>query len=385
MFGGGGSIQLARVFGIRIGVSPSWFVVLFVFIFALQGYFRDVLGGSHSQAFAVSVAASLLYFASILLHELGHALVARREGVGVAGIDLFFFGGMAMMERDSESPGEEFRVAAAGPLVTLLIVALCTGAGIALSSPSEFADTAVFDESGTVSVAVALLALVATTNAGLFVFNLLPGFPLDGGRIARAAAWKITGDRGRATRYAGRAGQGVSLLLAGLGVFWMLQGGLGNGIWLLVLALFLGQAARAAVVQGAVDERLEGVTVADVMERDPLTTAASTTLIDLSEQVLEPNGWAWIAVVDAQGRFLGVVTAQRVTDELAAGRPALTVGDVLDPDPSPWRIGTDAPLEALLGTEGIRLIGAVFAVDAQGTLRGVVTVDQVRRALTPAR
>ena len=119
MFGEGASIQLARVFGIRIGASPSWFFVLFVFIYLLSDQFRGALRGSTTEAYGVAVVAALAFFLSIILHELGHAWAARRQGIGVHGIDLWFFGGIAKLSRDSESPGEEFKVATAGPIVTL--------------------------------------------------------------------------------------------------------------------------------------------------------------------------------------------------------------------------------------------------------------------------
>src|SRR3954454_8189540 len=123
--GGGGSVQLARIMGIRIGASPSWFLVLFLMIYLLSGYFGDVLDVPDTGAYAVAVAAAMLFFTSLVLHELGHALVARRNGIGTSGIDLWFFGGLARLTRDPASPGEEFRAAAAGPAVTALIVAAC--------------------------------------------------------------------------------------------------------------------------------------------------------------------------------------------------------------------------------------------------------------------
>src|SRR2546423_1621610 len=131
MFGRSGSIQLARVFGIRIGVDVSWFIVLFFFIFILSGSFRTTLDSTDSVAYATAVASALLFFVSLVLHELGHALVARRLGIDVLGIDLWFFGGIAKMSRDTESPGAEFKVAVAGPIVTLFVVALCVGIGSA--------------------------------------------------------------------------------------------------------------------------------------------------------------------------------------------------------------------------------------------------------------
>src|ERR1700737_3731972 len=126
-----GSFQLARIFGIRVGVNTSWFFVLFFLIWVLSDNFRAELGGSDTTIYATAVAGALGFFASLILHELGHAIVARRSGIEIAGIELWFFGGVARMSRDTNSAGEEFRVAVAGPLVTLAIAAICTGAGAA--------------------------------------------------------------------------------------------------------------------------------------------------------------------------------------------------------------------------------------------------------------
>src|SRR3954462_7648006 len=134
---GAGSIQLARVFGIRIGASPSWFVVLFLMIYYLSGLFDDLLVGySNTTAYGIAVAGTLLFFVSLILHELGHALVARRNGIGVASIDLWFFGGLAKLTREPATPGQDFRIAAAGPFVTLVLFALCVGAAL-LFTPGD--------------------------------------------------------------------------------------------------------------------------------------------------------------------------------------------------------------------------------------------------------
>lgn len=378
----GSSIQLARLFGIRIGVSASWFVVLFIFIYVLSGSFRDVLGGSSTEAYLVAVAAALLFFVSLILHELGHALVARRSGIEITGIDLWFFGGIAKMSRDTHSPGEELRVAAAGPAVTLLVVLACLGIGAALDG-SRFIHAAIFDAGVTSDPALLLLGYLATINAALFVFNLVPAFPLDGGRIARAAAWRLTGDKARATRFAGRSGQVFAYLLGGFGLYLVFTGSVGNGLWLGALALFLGQAARSAIVQSDIDERLEGVTVGDVMDPHPLTVPARTTVLEASEGIFARPDWPWVAVVEDDGGFAGVLHRDAIERGMGEGRPALPVRELVAQDGWRWRIGVDEPLEALLGTEGLRHLGAVFAVDPEGRLRGVVTIDQVRRALTP--
>ena len=160
MFGAGGSIQIARVFGIRIGASPSWFVVLFVPIYLLSDYFRGRIGGTPTEGYLVAVAAVMLFFASIILHELGHALAARREGITTSAIDLWFFGGIAKLSRDTQSPGAEFKIAGAGPLVTFVICAVCVGLG-ALLADGEALHVMLLDDDVTVTWAIALLGFLA--------------------------------------------------------------------------------------------------------------------------------------------------------------------------------------------------------------------------------
>jgi Zn-dependent protease len=379
---GSGTIQLARLFGIRIGVSRSWFLVLFLFIWVLSDYFQDVLSGSDTVAYAVAVASALLFFASIVLHELGHALQARREGIEIAGIDLWFFGGIAQIKSDTESPGQEFRIAVAGPVVTLLIVGVCVGLGALIADFDRFIDVALLESGAHADAALVLLSWLATINAGLLAFNLVPAFPLDGGRIARAAAWKVTGNRNSATRAAARIGQAFGWALVAFGLWLTVTGLVGSGLWLIVLGWFLSTAARRAVIQTALSERLEGVTVADIMDREPPSVSADTRLLDADEQ-FGRLGLPALPVVDAGGRFLGLLRRDRVTEDIAAGRPALTASEALDDDARELGVGEDQTLQALLGSEGLRRMGAVAAVDPEGRLSGLVTFDQVRRALSP--
>ena len=384
MLGTGPSIQLARVFGIRIGANPSWFVVLFIFIYFGANYFRNVLGGSVTEAYLVAVAAVFLFFVSLVLHELGHALVARREGIGISGIDLWFFGGVAKLARDSHSPGAEFRIAAAGPLVTLVVVGACVGASAVVSNGAAL-DVARLAGDAEVSPTLALLGFLATINVVLFVFNLIPAFPLDGGRIARSIVWKITGNRHAATRVAGRIGEGFAYVLIGLGIFLAARGELVDGIWLAVLGWFIAQSARAAVASTAFTERIEGITVADIMDAQPVSIPASTPVIQAQDEYFLRYRWDWFPVVDTQGRFLGVVRERRLDEEITAGRPALEVGELVEvADAEEWRVPSDHPLESLLADEQLRARGVLMAVDGDGVLRGVVTIEQVRRALTAA-
>jgi Zn-dependent protease len=380
----GGSIQIARVFGIRIGASPSWFVVVFILIYFLSHTFTDVTGGSATASYLVAVAAVLLFFASIVLHELGHALVARRLGVTTTAIDLWFFGGIAKMSRDSDSPGAEFMIAGAGPAVTAAICAICMGIGAVISGGAAL-DVMLLADDVTASPAVALLGFLAMWNAALLIFNLIPAYPLDGGRLLRAVVWAVTGERHRATRLAGRVGEYFGYLLVGLGIFVAGSLSLATGIYLAVVGLFLSQGARAAIASTAFTERIDGITVADIMDAEPVAMPRSVSALQAQDEYFLRYRWEWFPVVDELRRFVGVVSERRIAAEIAEGRPALEVGQLIDEgDAERWRVPSDRPLEALLGDEHLRVHGALMAVDADGVLRGVVTIEQVRRALSAA-
>jgi Zn-dependent protease len=382
---GAGSIQLARVFGIRIGASPSWFVVLFIMIYGLSGYFGDVLVDySDTTAYLVAVTGTLLFFVSLVLHELGHAIVARRNGITIAGIDLWFFGGLAKMTRDTSSPGEEFRVAAAGPAVTLIVVVLCYAAALLASRAGDFVDSATLTASET-TPAIALVGWLAVVNAFLFVFNLVPAFPLDGGRIARAVAWRLTGDRNRGTRFSARLGQAFAYVLIGFGVYLLFADDPVSGLWFAVLGWFLGQAARGAVASSRFSERLEGVTVGDVMDTQPVTVPGELSVRDAQHEFFLRYRWPWFPVVDPMGRFLGVLREESVEGAVSGGAPPLSVRELLDgDDEAETSVSRDTPIEHLLASEPLRRMGALMVVDGEQRLCGVVTLEQVRRALAAA-
>ena len=377
-----GSVQLARLFGIRIGASYSWFFFLFVMIWLLSDYFRGVVGGSDGKAFGVAVGAVLLYSASIVLHELGHALQAKRDGLTVEGIELWFFGGLARMSPEPPTPGADFRVSAAGPAATALVTLVAGIAAALLSDTSDFVDVVLFRDVQT-SVTGALLGWLASINGILLVFNLLPALPLDGGHIARAIAWRATGDKLRATVSAARLGQGFSYLMIGVGVFLAFGGGDPiNGVYLAVLGWFFGQSATAAIRRAGWQERLDGVTAADLMSTDPVTMPASTTVAEAEDAFFLRYGWSWFPVTDEREGFVGIVFQPRVQEELERGRPMLPVAEVVEP--GGWAVPAPTTLEALLGSEPLNALGALAVLDDEGRLRGVVTVEQVRRALAAA-
>ena len=376
---GGSSIRLATILGIRVGVNVSWFLILFLAIFWLQGSFADTLDDDQ-LGFIVAVLTAFSFFGSILLHELGHALVARREGIEVSGIDLFFFGGVMKMSRDTTSPGQEFRVAIAGPLVTLVLVVIGALVSMAVMGADTFSDTALLtiDSTGAFEL---WLSFLVSVNVLLLGFNLVPAFPLDGGRIARAAAWKVTGDRAKATRLSAYVGQGFAALLIGYGLYDLLvNANTFGGLWAIVLGYLLGSSARAAIAQSAFTERLRGVTVADIMDAEPVTIPADLPAAQAWEEFfLRYQGWPWFAVVEPDGRYAGLAHRAAVEHAAISEDGTTPVREVAAG--SEDRVRDDAPLEVLLGSEPLRRVGALMAVDAEGRLRGVVTVEQVTRAL----
>jgi Zn-dependent protease len=385
---GGSSIRLATIFGIRIGVNATWFVVLFLFIYWLNDSFVDVLGDS-SMAFWTAVASALGFFGSILLHELGHAFAARREGIDVSGIDLFFFGGVMKMSSDTRSPGQEFRIALAGPMVTFLIIVVLAPVCTLLLGWQGFVDVATLRTSVESPGALDLwLTFLVSMNVLLLGFNLIPAFPLDGGRIARSAVWRVTGDRNRATRVSAYLGQGFAALLMLYGVYLLTsQDDTTGGLWAIVLGYLLGSSARAAIAQSDFTERLKDLTVADIMDAEPVAISADLSAAQAwDEYFLRYQGWPWFAIVETDGRYAGLAHRAAVEHAVTSEGGAMPVRDVASGAEDQVRF--DAPIEQLLGSEPLRRLGALMAVDAQGRLRGVVTVEQlsrvVRSRLTPA-
>ncbi|HKJ34966.1 MAG TPA: site-2 protease family protein [Solirubrobacterales bacterium] len=382
---------LLRVRGIPVGVDWSWFLVLFIVIWFLSGFYSDTLGASEDavQPYVLAVITALLFFGSILLHELGHAIVALRNGIGISHITLWMFGGVAGLERDSRTAGEEFRIAAAGPLVTLAIAAACLGLGMAIEG-GAFWDVTAREENAGVSSVVAVLAWLANINVLILLFNMLPAYPLDGGRITRAAAWKLTGDRETGTKFAARLGQLLAVVMIGVGVYLLLATELFiTGIWLAVIGWMLGSAARATVVRSELNQRIGDVSVADVMDDDPVAIPEDASVESALDEYFLRYEWPWFPVVDRARRFVGLINRGAADAVPEPSRATQRVAELIDtgggPDGIPAEtVRDDAPLESLLGNSELRRLGGLAAVDSDGRLSGVITLEQVGRALREA-
>jgi Zn-dependent protease len=380
-----GSIKLFDLFGIRVGVDRSWFLILFLMIFWLSSAFRDALHSSDTVAYATTVVTVLILFGSLIIHELGHALAARRQGIEVVRIDLFLFGGMTPLGRDAATPGEEFKIAGAGPFATFLFVLVCLGVDLAIVGPHRLVHAAELD--GTVRITPVLLSLswLLFWNVLLLGFNLLPAFPLDGGRILRSVIWRITGDKTRGTRVAARMGEGFGVVLAGIGLWLLLSYRSFTGLWLLAISFLLYQSARGALAQSAFSEHIEGVRVSDVMDPQPVAIPGTTAVSQALLEYFDRYGWQWFPVIDIEGRLVGVVRRERLQNAVDSGEGWVTVGAVLETElGTGWQIDEDRPLTEILSSDSFSKLGAVMAVDREGILRGVVTVDRVRRALQSA-
>jgi Zn-dependent protease len=385
---GGGSITLFHVRGIRIAVDWSWFIVLFLVILWMSQFYGDLLGESASSTtpFLLSLASAIGFFGSILLHELGHAFVAVRNGIGISSIQLWIFGGMARMDREAETPGTEFRVAIAGPLVTLALVILFAAGGILAGGAEEFRQAALVESTSGASGVLAMVAWLASINLLVLIFNLLPAFPMDGGRVARAIAWARTGDRGAATRFAAGLGRifGWFFIVAGLvsvatGFFTII-----GGVWLALIGMVINGAARGAAMQTAISSRISDLRVADVMDRQPVTIPGELSVEQAFDEYFLRYRWPWFPVVDAAHRFLGLIVRDRADEVPEVSRANSLVSEVVELDDGTFQVRDDAPLDSLLSNQNLRRFGALMAVDSEGRLCGVITAEQVGRALRDA-
>lgn len=380
---GGGSITLFHFRGIKVSVDWSWFIVLFLVILWMNGFFEDLLDESGTTPFLLGVLSAVGFFGSILLHEFGHAVVAMRNGIGISSIQLWIFGGMARMDREADSPGTELKVALAGPAVTAAIVVVCMAVGVGVAGWTEFREAALREAQSDASGPMALLAWLGAINLFILVFNLLPAYPMDGGRVARALAWWKSGNRNSATRFAANLGRAFGYLFIGVGIALAFAGDLFSGIWLALIGMVINGSARGAAMQTALTSRIGDVRVADVMDREPVAIPGDISVERALDEYFLRYRWPWFPVVDAAHRFLGLVDRDKADEVPEVSRATSHVSDLVDHDIGLF-VREDTPLDSLLSNQNLRRLGALMAVDAEGRLSGVITIEQVGRALRDA-
>lgn len=384
MFGRAQALPLFRVAGINVTAGWSWLLALGYVVFMLAGSYNTILGpGNDVEAFVYAVVVAFLFFGSIIFHEFGHALVARRNGIGILGIELWVLGGLAKMDRDPATPGAEFRVAAAGPLATLIVSVGCLGAA-AMIDGSRLGHLMELSTRPGDSAWLASIVWLGMVNVYLLAFNLFPAYPLDGGRIARAIVWKLTGDERRATNFAAGLGRAFGGVLIVVGVLLFARAPIA-GVLFMYMGFSIMQSARGIVVQRAMLGEASRLTVADVMDAHPVVMATDVTADRALDEFFWRYRWPWFPVVDLHGRFVGLVeqnAIERIDEVDRAGR---SVSDLIAPDSGRLRaIAGDTPLTTVLNKPEIRDYGALMAVDSEGKLLGVITLEQVQRGLRDA-
>jgi Zn-dependent protease len=361
------SLRLGRIAGIPVGVNWSVLVILVLItdIVAVSILPRADAGQPASLYWAIAIPTALLFLASLLAHEAAHAIVARRKGIGVRSITLWMLGGVAQLDGEPPSARADLAIAAAGPATSLV-------AGAVLLGAAEGASTL-----GGPAAIVAALAWTGATNAFLAVFNLLPGAPLDGGRILRALVWMRSGDRARGERAATGAGQVVGAALTGAGVAQLLILDQTGGLWLMLVGWFLMWAASAERKTRALQAAAAGVLVGDLMVRDPDCAAAWRPIGEFIATVAMRSRQSVFPVTGLDGEPTGVVTLGRlcrVPPERAGDR----VDSVAFPLPPDYRAAPDDPVSSLVGRPAIA--GALLAVvTANGRVVGMVTADDLGR------
>jgi len=368
----GRSIRIARIAGIPVGVSPLWLIVVALITWSLgASYYPGVVHGITPLAsYALGLASALLLFASILAHEFGHALVARRRGVEVEEIDLWLLGGVARMSGRPKSAGDELRYALAGPAVTACVL-VCFGA-LDLLLPAS--------SSATLRSLIDYQVLI---NALILGFNLMPAFPLDGGRVMRALLWRRWGDMRRATLVAARMGRGFGYALIGLGVLELLYGS-AEGLWLSLIGVFIVAAAGAQAMNAEVLAIVSGVKASSLMASPVVVIPAELSVAVATSDYFARYGYTAFPVVDAQRGLLGLVTIDRV-QALAPGRRAMTdVTEIVDGDPA-LVASEDLDVARLLERPAFARVGRAVVVDGHGAAVGLLSITDVQRALRSAQ
>jgi Zn-dependent protease/CBS domain-containing protein len=292
------TIQLGRVAGIRIGVNWSWLIVFALIVWSLAAavFPSQNPGLSDGEYLAMAVVAAVFFFVSLLLHELGHALQARRDGVEIEGINLWLFGGVAQFKGDFPNASAEFRIAIAGPLVSLVLGVLFVLVAVVAGLPNAVDG---------------VVAWLGFANLILLAFNLLPALPLDGGRMLRSALWYLRGDLQWATWVASGVGRGFGFLLVGLGLFMLIAEGTFSGAWLAFVGWFLLQAATAEARYVATKQALDGLRVRDLMIREPVTVTADLTLGQFMDDVAWSRRYTTYPVLE-HGRPIGLLAFRSV-------------------------------------------------------------------------
>jgi Zn-dependent protease/CBS domain-containing protein len=356
-------IKLGRLFGIRIGLHYSWLIIAFLIALSLVEQFATVhRDWSRGVIWGTAIVTAVLFFVCIVLHELGHSVVAQSRGIRVPAIVLFALGGVSQMEKESPDAKTEFWIALAGPLVSMVIGVFCLGLARmsgwgGISSPS--------------TPVAAMLAWLGYINFMLAIFNLIPGYPLDGGRVLRAVVWWMTGNMERSTRIASAVGQGFAFIFILVGLWRFFTGAGFAGLWIAFIGWFLLDASRSSYAQLELLHVLRGVRVRDVMDRDSTPVDANATVQSLVDEHSLPTGRRCF-VVQKNGYLAGLITTADIGRIGRDQWPATTVEQAMKPLHKLHTVSPDAPVAQALETMARENINQLPVV-TDGHLEGILS------------
>ncbi|MCL6435917.1 MAG: site-2 protease family protein [Leptolyngbyaceae cyanobacterium HOT.MB2.61] len=372
-----GNIRVGSLFGIPFYINPSWFLVLVLVTWSYSGGLAAQFPGLPvGGPLLLGLFTALLLFASVLAHELGHSFVALRQGVGVNSITLFLFGGLASLEKESETPAEAFWVAIAGPLVSLFLAGLIGIVGYTTAATGPLA---------------AILGLLASVNLALALFNLIPGLPLDGGNILKAIVWKITGNPYKGMKFASRMGQVVGWVAIATGILPLFLAGSFGGFWNLLIGWFLLQNAGQAAQYASVKEQLDGLTAADAVTPNSPIVSARLSLREFADQlILNPGQWRKFLVVNADGQLVGEVAVDSLGMVPGDRWSETLVGELAKPVDAFRTVPSNQPLMDVIKLLEEKQLPALTVIRDNGILVGlvekpsIINLLQHRAQATPA-
>jgi Zn-dependent protease len=355
------SIRLGRVLGIPIGVNYSWFIIFFLITHSLTVLFGELHPDwTLAGRVVFGLATSLLFFASVVLHELGHSVIALRYRIPVRSITLFVFGGIAQIGKEPERPAHEFAIAIAGPLVSAALGVVFLGVEWLARDRLEGIAT--------------LGGWLGGINLTLAAFNLVPGFPLDGGRVLRAVAWRLTGSFERATKLAAASGQLFAYGFIFFGVFQAIAGNVLGGMWIAFIGWFLLSAAQLSAAQLRFQHALAGVTATEVMTDECWRVEGGVHVAQLVERMLR-TGERCSMVVDGE-RFVGLVTLHQIKQLPRERWAAAPARSIMVPEDQLSSVGPDAPVQTVLERMTENDVSQIPVVE-DGRLLGVIGRDHL--------
>ncbi len=366
----GRRFDLFKIFGVTIRLDLSWFVIVALITWSLaDNFFPSAYAGLSTNTYwGMGIVGALGLFASVLAHELAHALAARRVGLSIRGITLFIFGGVAEMDEEPSSPGAEFVVAIAGPLASVAIGVAGIGAA------------AVGVEAGWPVPVVGVVSYLAVINLILVAFNMIPAFPLDGGRVFRSLLWHWKKNLRWATRVTSQIGSGFGLVLIGYGVYRVVaRGDLFGGMWTFLVGMFLRNAAQMSYRQLLMRRRLEGELVRRFMKPDPVAVPRALSVAELVESFIYRYHFKMFPVVDGD-RLLGCVTTRQVKELPREEWARQTVGTITEPCSPSNTVGPDTDALEALATMSREGVSRLLVVE-NGRLAGIIALKDLLRFL----